>query len=174
MELNTANNTDNTNEENKEIKEKKNRINPSDTFICVKCNFSTNSPSIWLTHSKTSKHRNNFLSAEKPTGYRCECCDLTFHYIQHLNKHLDSEKHKRQGKPKSAECEKCNKTFINHITKRHHMLAIHSTKEERMKEKYYCGVCDYVFISKLYMDKHLQGKFHNSKVEAMASYETIK
>jgi hypothetical protein len=153
---------------------KNDRINPTDAFICVKCNFSANSPSIWLAHSKTIKHQNNMSDADKIKEYRCECCNLTFKYIQHWNKHVSSEKHKRQGKPKSISCVECDRTFINHITRRHHMLSVHSTKEERAKEKYYCDICDYVFISKLYMDKHIQGKFHNSKIKALESYKLMQ
>ena len=152
---------------------KKNKINESDAFICIKCNFSANAPSIWLAHSKTIKHQNNMLGIEHIKEYHCECCNITFSQIHNWNKHLTSEKHKRQGKPKSVECVKCEHKFINHITQRHHMLSVHSTKEERAKEKYYCDICDYVFISKLYMDKHIQGKFHNSKIKALESYKLV-
>jgi hypothetical protein len=46
------------------------------------------------------------------------------------------------------------------------MLTQHSPLEDRQKQKYYCDVCDYVFFSKLYLDKHLEGKHHKLKVEA--------
>ena len=157
------------------IKEKKKKINDTDTFICVKCNFSSNSPSAWLAHSKTTKHKNNILGIEKPKQeFYCECCNITFYHIYNWNVHLNSEKHKRQGKPKTIECADCARKFLNYITHRHHILTVHSTKEERAKEKYYCGICDYVFISKLYMDKHIQGKFHISKVKAFESFEQMK
>ena len=54
------------------------------------------------------------------------------------------------------------------------MLSAHSTKEERSKEKYYCVICDYVFISKLYMDSHISGKFHNCRVKAFYVLEELK
>lgn len=156
-------------------KKNKSKINDSDAFICIKCNFSSNHPSIWLAHSKTKKHQNNILDIEKPKQeFYCECCDIKFLHLSNWNMHINSEKHKRQGKPKSIECVECNRQFINHITQRHHMLSTHSTKEERAKQKYYCGTCDYVFISKLYMDKHIQGKFHISKVKAIESFEQMK
>ena len=47
------------------------------------------------------------------------------------------------------------------------MLAIHSTAEERSKQKYYCSFCDVVFLSKLYLDKHNSGKIHNNVVKAL-------
>ena len=54
------------------------------------------------------------------------------------------------------------------------MLSSHSTREERAKEKYYCDPCDLVFISKLYMDKHIDGKFHKLKVKALETLEILK
>jgi predicted ribonuclease YlaK len=32
------------------------------------------------------------------------------------------------------------------------------TLEEKMAHKYYCEICDTIFISKLYMDKHIEDK----------------
>ncbi len=95
-------------------------------------------------------------------------------HITNWNTHLNSTKHKREGKPKSIECVLCERKFINHITQKHHMLTAHSTKEERANEKYYCTPCDLVFISKLYMEKHIAGKFHKLKVKALEFLEEMK
>lgn len=141
------------------------------TFICEKCNYSTNIPSSWIIHTKTKKHLNKLsgkINNEKKE-YHCECCNITVYHLTNWNIHLESQKHKREGKPKNIECTICNHKFINHITQKHHMLSAHSTKEERSKEKYYCDVCDLVFISKLYMDKHTSGKIHNNRILALNS-----
>ena len=96
------------------------------------------------------------------------------YHLTNWNIHLNSAEHKRESKQKSIECIKCNRKFINHITQKHHMLTTHSSKEDRSKKKYYCETCDLVFISKLYMDKHIEGKFHKIKVKAMESFEEMK
>jgi hypothetical protein len=140
-----------------------------ENFICEKCNYETNIKSSWNTHLKSKKHQYNITNdtPQKPIEYYCECCDVHVNHINNWVKHINSSKHKREGKPKSIECVECKRKFINHITQRHHMLSTHSTKEERAKEKYYCDICDYVFISKLYMDKHIQGKIHLLKVKSL-------
>ena len=55
---------------------KKNKINESDAFICIKCNFSANAPSIWLAHSKTIKHQNNMLGIEHIKEYHFGSCQF--------------------------------------------------------------------------------------------------
>ena len=37
----------------------------------------------------------------------------------------------------------------------------------KLCSKFYCESCDYVFISKLYMDKHIEGKLHKFKVKSL-------
>ena len=153
-------------------------MNDLDTFVCNKCNYSTNKPSFWIKHTSTKKHQKKVLLPENTLPvkkeYYCECCKITVYHLTNWNIHINSFKHKREGKPKSIECIICDQKFINHITQKHHMLSAHSTKEERSKEKYYCDTCDYVFISKLYMDSHISGKFHNCRVKAFAVLEELK
>ena len=97
----------------------------------------------------------------------CECCDYTATANAFWLKHLETQKHKRNGQPKPTSCTLCNRSFINHITQKHHMLSAHSTKEDRVKEKYYCDCCDVVFISKMYHDKHI------IMINALESYKTV-
>jgi len=148
-----------------------NTINEPKMFVCEKCNYSTDIKSSWNIHTKTKKHQYNITYEQtyqpKSNIYYCECCDVKVNHITNWELHINSSKHKRNGKPKSIECVECNCKFINHITQRHHMLSAHSTKEERAKEKYYCETCDYVFISKLYFDKHNSGKIHLSKIKLL-------
>ena len=156
----------------------KKEINDLETFVCNKCNFSTNKPSLWIKHTSTKKHENKISEPENTAPVKkefyCECCKIKVFHKTNWEIHINSNKHKREGKPKSIECTLCDKKFINHITQKHHMLSAHSTKEERSKEKYYCDICDYVFISKLYMDSHISGKFHNCRVKALAVLENLK
>ena len=143
--------------------------NINENFFCDRCNYSTTIKSSWVVHCKTKKHQYNITHNElyKPVEYYCECCDVKVNHMNNWVKHINSSKHLRLGQPKRIECTICERKFINHITQKHHMLSTHSTKEERSKEKYYCESCDYVFISKLYMDKHIEGKLHKFKFKSL-------
>lgn len=55
-----------------------------------------------------------------------------------------------------------------------YLLKIHSTPEERAKQKYYYDLCDVVFFCKAYKDKHINGKVHNNKIKIQESIEAIK
>ncbi len=138
-------------------------------FTCNKCNYSTNIKNSWIVHTNTKKHQFNMTHEEsyKRVEYYCECCNVKINHMNNWIKHVNSLKHKRAGKPKSIECKICELKFINHQTQKHHILSKHSTKEERAKEKYYCEICDYVFISKLYSDKHIAGKIHQNKIKLL-------
>ena len=48
-----------------------------------------------------------------------------------------------------------------------HKLTQHSTLEERTHSKYYCDICDLVFFSQLYKDKHISGKRHALYIKAV-------
>jgi len=97
----------------------------------------------------------------------CNLCDYKTSKPSDWIKHVDSEKHKRGGKRKEIKCDKCYYiSSASHWLLKQHMLTQHSTKEERSKHKYYCSTCDYVFFSKLYLDKHINGKHHKIKVLA--------
>ena len=54
------------------------------------------------------------------------------------------------------------------------MVQIHGSIEERKKQKYYCEICDVVFISKLFMDKHNSGKKHNNMLKSIQYVNDIK
>ena len=56
-----------------------------------------------------------------------------------------------------------------------HILNKHSTREERKdKFKYYCELCDYVFFCKKYLDKHLSGRNHNTKLKVKQSLDELE
>ena len=50
-----------------------------------------------------------------------------------------------------------------------HILKMHETKKERSKSKYYCNTCDYVFLSKSDLYKHINGKIRTNLVKALNS-----
>jgi len=103
----------------------------------------------------------------------CKLCNYTTTKTSDWLKHINSQKHQRNGEKKTTKCDQCDYKSITHWNIKIHKLKIHSTTEERAKEKYYCNVCDYVFFCKTYMDKHLSGKVHQNKVKIQESLKDI-
>ena len=62
------------------------------------------------------------------------------------------------------QCKLCNYNINKTTNMKLHMLTKHSTKEDREKHKYYCGVCDTAFFCSLYMEKHMNGQKHKKLV----------
>lgn len=106
----------------------------------------------------------------KPSRFNntCEPCNYTATRPSEWFIHIESEKHKRNGQAKTTVCDICNIIFKTHWIQKMHKLKIHATEEERAKMKYYCKECDLVFFSKLYLDKHINGKIHKNLVKALA------
>ena len=62
----------------------KKEIKDLETFVCNKCNFSTNKPSLWIKHTSTQKHEKKILEPENTAPVKkefyCECCKIkVFH-----------------------------------------------------------------------------------------------
>ena len=87
--------------------------------------------------------------------------------------HIDTEKHKRGGIKKIKDCTICNMTFTNHFAYKIHTLSQHATKEERSQYKYYCNVCDKVYISELYLLQHNKGKQHSNMIKTITSLKEM-
>ena len=68
----------------------------------------------------------------------------------------------------------CNKDFFSHWSLKHHILVTHQTKEERMKQKYYCSDCDQVFFCSQYLKKHNEGIRHKNYVLAIKLENELK
>lgn len=66
---------------------------------------------------------------------------------------------------KNFNCENCNYIANNHWNLKMHYFSCHATKEERMKQKYYCNICDNVFFCETYYKKHINGRKHKNMVE---------
>jgi hypothetical protein len=105
----------------------------------------------------------------KKFSHHCEKCDFNASSPAEWLIHIETKKHKRDGEPKSKICSICDIEFTSHWIQKMHVLKIHQTQEERAKHKYYCGICDYVFLSDLYLNKHLEGKIHKNLAKALES-----
>ena len=103
---------------------------------------------------------------------RCEKCNFNATRPAEWLIHIETKKHKRNGEAKTKLCNICNIEFTSHWICKTHILKIHETREVRSKCKYYCESCDYVFLSKLYLDKHINGKIHKNLVKALESDNT--
>lgn len=84
---------------------------------------------------------------EQNKKYNCKCCSFYSNYASESNKHINSMKHQRNGKPKEKKidifnCEKCKYKGNTHWNLKMHNITQHSTLEERSKQKYYCIDCD--------------------------------
>jgi hypothetical protein len=103
----------------------------------------------------------------------CECCNYKTNRNYDWLKHIKSQKHQRNGEKKITKCDLCEYTSISTWNIKIHKLQIHATSEERSKEKYYCGLCDYVFFCKQYLDKHTSGKHHQTKLKIQQSLQEL-
>ena len=102
-------------------------------------------------------------------NHTCEHCNYTATRPSEWLIHIESEKHKRNGQTKTKVCDICNTEFKTHWIQKMHKLKIHATEEERAKMEYYCKECDVFFFSKLYLDKHVNGKIHKNLIKALST-----
>ena len=120
--------------------------------------------------------QNNNSNTKKPNLY-CEICQFQAIRPAEFIRHVNSNKHKRNGvkiKDTIYRCDKCDKILANHFSYKIHQIQIHGTLEEKLKQRYYCEICDKVFISKLYMDNHINGIRHANVLKSVKLLENIK
>ena len=96
------------------------------------------------------------------TEYTCGPCNFKTTRHFDLERHYKSKLHERNGKAKTTKCDECDYNASTHWLVKKHKIFCHSTIEERQKQKYYCNICDVVFFSPLYRDKHLQSTKHKN------------
>ena len=102
--------------------------------------------------------------------YKCECCNYKCLYPAHWKQHIESEKHKNEGKRKTRSdkvlepnCSHCEYTTTRTTNMKLHYLNNHANKEERKKDfKYYCEACDFGNFSKSLFKLHLEAKHSNN------------
>jgi hypothetical protein len=99
----------------------------------------------------------------KKEAFYCHLCEYKSSNCTNWLKHVRTQKHLRNGKPKSSKCNLCDYETSSHWNLKLHMLSQHSNKEEREKQKYYCEICDLVFFCNSYKNKHLNGKIHKNR-----------
>jgi hypothetical protein len=102
--------------------------------------------------------------------YSCDLCNFNTLYISEWNKHINTDKHKRDGTKKQTKCSICNYISNTHWNLKMHILTQHSTKEQRIEQKYYCTYCDQVFFCSQYLKTHINGKKHLSIISAIENY----
>ena len=108
------------------------------------------------------------MTNEIEPKYYCECCNYKCIYPAHWKQHIDSEKHKNNGKRKTRsdkvlepKCKHCEYTTKNLTCMKVHCLTQHSTKEERKNEfKYYCDKCDFGTYAEILFTRHCETKKH--------------
>jgi hypothetical protein len=103
---------------------------------------------------------------EKIKRYNCPLCKYTTDKPSDWIKHTNSKKHERNGKRKSIHCDICNHESLTHWNNKMHMITNHSTKEERIKQKYYCFDCDQVFFCSQYKNTHDNSIKHKNIIMA--------
>ena len=94
----------------------------------------------------------------------CICCDYKAKFQSEYNKHINSQKHLRQGKKKDYKCESCDYTATTHWNLKMHMVLKHYTLEQKKELEYYCSVCDNVTFSKLYYENHINSTAHKNNM----------
>ena len=102
--------------------------------------------------------------------YFCFLCDYKTSRCSDWCKHINSQKHQRDGQKKPTKCDLCNYETSTFWNLSNHKISCHSTLEERKSQKYYCDICDVVFFCNAYMKKHYEGKYHKNK-ELANKYE---
>jgi hypothetical protein len=103
----------------------------------------------------------------------CQKCDFQAIRPAEFLRHVNSMKHKRDGLKKESFCKICNKLIGNHFMYKIHMLSQHASIEEKMAHKYYCDICDSIFISELCMNKHNSGRNHLNMLKAIEELDKI-
>ncbi len=117
------------------------------------------------------------MEPKKKLNLFCQICNFQANRPAEFIRHVDSNKHKRNGvkiKDTTFKCSECDKILVNHFSYKIHKIQMHGTIEEKRKQRYYCEQCDIVFISKLYMESHLAGKKHNNILKSIKLLEEIQ
>lgn len=99
--------------------------------------------------------------------YNCEKCNFHTNAKSMWEKHIITGKHTsgsratRCDKKLLDKCPHCNYKPPSYTNMKHHILNIHSTKEERKKEfKFYCENCDFGSFGKQPFDIHSKSEKH--------------
>jgi ribosomal protein L35 len=99
--------------------------------------------------------------------YNCEVCNFSCIYPAHWKEHLETKKHKNNGKRTRSDkilnpqCELCSFKTNNLSNMKSHKLTKHGTPNDREKNfTYYCKNCDFGTFAKLLYERHCQTPKH--------------
>lgn len=100
-------------------------------------------------------------------NYYCETCKYKCHHESHWNQHINTVKHKNNGKIKrnrpkeNLKCPHCTFNTNMHGNYKTHILTKHSTSEDRKtKFTFYCEQCDFGTFGKINYDRHCESQKH--------------
>ena len=102
---------------------------------------------------------------EETYKYSCDTRNYKTNVKASWKLHMISDKHMRNGEKKSTKCELCDYQTTSHWNVKLHMLTQHSTLEERKNHKYYCEICDTVFLRAVLLENHINGTKHANKLK---------
>ena len=110
------------------------------------------------------------MSEVKQNKFNCITCNFTTNYPSKYNTHIETKKHKNNGKIirrteeiVTLECDKCDYYSKIKDTFRTHYLTKHGSKEKKEKEfTYYCKFCNFGTFNKTLMNNHLNSKKHKN------------
>ena len=105
--------------------------------------------------------------------FYCKHCEYTTEKPSDWLKHIDTQKHKRFGKKKTHSCKNCDYETRMSWNMKLHVLTQHTSKEERLKQDYYCVDCDVVFLNLSHKNKHMDGVKHKNYVRAIDELNKI-
>ena len=100
------------------------------------------------------------MANNENTKYSCNNCNYNTNYPSEWLKHLETQKHQRNGEKKSTKCDLCDYESTSHWNIKIHKLSQHATIEEKKEHKYYCIECDQIFFCKNFHDKHILSTKH--------------
>lgn len=115
---------------------------------------------------------------ETKSDWICEKCNFNGKcksaYDKHLttNKHLHGKNKIRSDVKDPYSCNECGYTTKNASMYREHILALHSTEEERQKTfKYYCTKCKFGSFMESIFNNHLKTQKHQ-KMHQSTNYSS--
>jgi hypothetical protein len=106
--------------------------------------------------------------------FNCNLCNYHTNKPSDWIKHMNSNKHLRNGKKKPVNCTLCDYIGLTHWNLKMHILVNHSTIEERSTQKYYCNYCDQIFFCNSYMKTHNNGIHHKNMILAIQLNEKLQ
>ena len=92
----------------------------------------------------------------------CKCCNFKSLDRSKWEKHINCQKHKRNGRSKyeDYQCKICNYWTIQPRNFMIHKIVHHGTAEEKKTAPKYCECCNKAFFCDLFYNKHIESLKH--------------